>query len=82
MSLREIAAGKVSGLAPVEEPEQQTEFVEETKHGKISKVTEVPSNKGKGVFYWEPQGARSWSKYALSCWGDNGRPTLALDAFK
>ena len=48
----------------------------------ISKVSEVPSNKGKGVFYWEPQGARSWSKYALSCWGDNGRPTQALNAFK
>jgi hypothetical protein len=21
-------------------------------------------NKGLGVFYWEPEGARSWSKYA------------------
>ncbi len=31
MSLREIAAGKVSGLAATEEPEEQTDFIEETK---------------------------------------------------
>ncbi len=47
----------------------------------ITKVKDVPSNKGVGVFYWEPQGARSWSKYALSAWGDNGKPTKALQAF-
>jgi arabinogalactan endo-1,4-beta-galactosidase len=34
-----------------------------------------------GVFYWEPEGARSWSRYALSAWGDDGKPTKALDAF-
>jgi arabinogalactan endo-1,4-beta-galactosidase len=45
------------------------------------KVNEVPENMGKGVFYWEPQGARSWSRYPLSAWGDNGRPTRALKAF-
>lgn len=47
----------------------------------IRKVKEVPDGKGLGVFYWEPQGARSWSHYALSAWGDDGRPTKALDAF-
>ena len=47
----------------------------------IKKVKEVPGNKGLGVLYWEPEGARSWSKYALSAWGANGRPTRALDAF-
>jgi arabinogalactan endo-1,4-beta-galactosidase len=45
------------------------------------KVKEVPENKGMGVFYWEPEGARSWSRYALSAWGDDGKPTKALDAF-
>ncbi|HEV7350352.1 glycoside hydrolase family 53 protein [Telluribacter sp.] len=45
------------------------------------KVKAVPNNKGLGVLYWEPQGARSWSKYGLSTWGDDGRPTKALDAF-
>jgi arabinogalactan endo-1,4-beta-galactosidase len=45
------------------------------------KVKEVPEGKGLGVFYWEPEGARSWSHYALSAWGDDGRPTKAMDAF-
>ncbi|NLD24985.1 MAG: cellulase family glycosylhydrolase [Bacteroidales bacterium] len=47
----------------------------------IQKVREVPNNNGLGVFYWEPQGARSWSHYALSAWGEDGRPTKAMDAF-
>ncbi len=45
------------------------------------KVKAVPNNKGLGVFYWEPEGARSWSHYALSAWGDDGKPTSALNAF-
>ena len=45
------------------------------------KVKEVPDNKGLGLIYWEPEGAKSWSGYALSTWGDDGKPTKALDAF-
>lgn len=45
------------------------------------RVKSIPGGLGTGVFYWEPQGARSWSHYGLSCWGDDGRPTRALDAF-
>ncbi|ALI98029.1 glycoside hydrolase family 53 protein [Rufibacter tibetensis] len=45
------------------------------------KVKAVPNGKGLGVIYWEPQGARSWSKYPLSAWGDDGKPTKAMDAF-
>ncbi|WP_264519636.1 arabinogalactan endo-beta-1,4-galactanase [Flavobacterium sp. N1994] len=48
----------------------------------IKAVKKVPNNKGLGVFYWEPQGARSWSHYALSAWLENGQPSPALDAFK
>lgn len=48
----------------------------------IKAVRNVPNNKGLGVLYWEPQGARSWSHYALSAWLDNGQPSPALDAFK
>jgi len=44
-------------------------------------VRAVPQNKGLGVFYWEPEGAKSWSHYQLSAWGDNGRPSAALKAF-
>ncbi|MEI7676728.1 MAG: arabinogalactan endo-1,4-beta-galactosidase [Bacteroidales bacterium] len=45
------------------------------------KVRAVPNNKGLGAFYWEPEGARSWSGYALSAWGADGKPTKAMDAF-
>lgn len=47
----------------------------------LKKVKEVPDGKGLGMFYWEPHGAASWSGYKLSAWGDDGRPTVALDAF-
>ena len=48
----------------------------------IKAVKNVPNNKGLGVIYWEPQGAKSWSGYGLSAWKYNGKPSLALDAFK
>lgn len=44
-------------------------------------VWAVPDSKGLGVFYWEPEGAKSWSGYALSAWSNDGKPTKALDAF-
>jgi len=47
----------------------------------IDKVVAVPDNKGLGVIYWEPEGEKSWSGYQLSCWGSNGKPTAALNAF-
>jgi arabinogalactan endo-1,4-beta-galactosidase len=47
----------------------------------IKKVSAVPDHKGLGVFYWEPEGAKSWSGYRLSCWGSDGKPTRALYAF-
>ena len=48
----------------------------------IKATKEVSGKRGTGVLYWEPQGARSWSHYALSCWGKDGKPTQALKAFK
>ncbi|HEY3372169.1 MAG TPA: glycosyl hydrolase 53 family protein [Prolixibacteraceae bacterium] len=45
------------------------------------RVKAVANNKGLGVIYWEPEGAKSWSGYALSAWGDDGRPTMAMNAF-
>jgi arabinogalactan endo-1,4-beta-galactosidase len=48
----------------------------------IKAVKNVPNNKGIGVLYWEPQGARSWSHYALSAWQNDGKPSPALNAFK
>ncbi|MGQ7946110.1 glycoside hydrolase family 53 protein [Flavobacterium sp. WC2509] len=48
----------------------------------IKAVKAVPNNKGLGVIYWEPQGEKSWSKYQLSAWKSDGKPSMALDAFK
>lgn len=48
----------------------------------IKAVKEVPDNKGLGVIYWEPQGAKSWSGYQLNAWRNDGKPSMALDAFK
>ncbi len=48
----------------------------------IEAVKKVPNNRGLGVMYWEPQGARNWSHYALSAWQADGKPSPALDAFK
>jgi arabinogalactan endo-1,4-beta-galactosidase len=44
-------------------------------------VGAVPNKKGLGVIYWEPEGAKTWSNYELSCWGTDWKPTKALDAF-
>jgi arabinogalactan endo-1,4-beta-galactosidase len=46
----------------------------------IAKVKSVPSGKGIGVFYWEPE-SYSWCNYSMGAWNANGRPTIALDAF-
>ncbi|MBH8558240.1 glycoside hydrolase family 53 protein [Hymenobacter negativus] len=45
-------------------------------------VRAVPQHKGLGVFYWEPEGAKSWSGYQLCAWGDDGKPSPALKAFR
>jgi arabinogalactan endo-1,4-beta-galactosidase len=44
-------------------------------------VKAVPNSKGLGVFYWEPEGAKSWSGYQLNAWGDDGKPTKVMNAF-
>ncbi|TGE29178.1 glycosyl hydrolase 53 family protein [Hymenobacter metallicola] len=44
-------------------------------------VAAVPNRQGLGVFYWEPEGYRSFSGYQLSAWGNDGRPSTALNAF-
>lgn len=52
-----------------------------------NKLLAVPDGKGIGIFYWEPQGAKSWSGYDWSVWNGydgkptDGKPTKALDAF-
>jgi len=48
----------------------------------IAKVKSVPNGKGLGVLYWEPQCYGGWKSYTLGAFDNNGKPTIALDAFK
>ena len=48
----------------------------------ILKTKSVASNKGLGVFYWEPEAYGKWQGYTLGAFDDAGKPTVALDAFK
>ena len=36
---------------------------------------------GLGVFYWEPQVYNGWKSYGKGAWSENGRPSIAMDAF-
>ncbi|MBN2162222.1 MAG: glycosyl hydrolase 53 family protein [Pontiellaceae bacterium] len=68
-------------LVEVGGPSDQPEDTKAMLSAVIEKVQAVPKGRGLGVIYWEPQGARSWSGYPLSCWGNDGTATDALDAF-
>ena len=35
-----------------------------------------------GIFYWEPQSYGNWNGYTLGAFDNEGKPTVALDAFK
>ena len=58
-------------------PEQAKSFLSDL----ITKLKSIPSNKGLGIFYWEPE-AFQWQGYTLGAFDDSGKPTAALDAFK
>ena len=47
----------------------------------IRKTRSVPGGKGLGVFYWEPE-CHDWHGYNMGAFTKDGRPTLALSAFK
>ena len=46
----------------------------------IAKTQAVPSSKGLGVLYWEPQ-VYNWQGYGKGAWGSNNAATVALDGF-
>ena len=47
----------------------------------ITKVKSVNNNRGRGVFYWEPESFNNWKGYTLGAFDNNGKPTTALNAF-
>lgn len=46
----------------------------------ITKVNSVPGANGLGVFYWEPE-SYNWKSYSLGAFDNQGKPTVAMDAF-
>lgn len=48
----------------------------------IAKVKSVKDHKGIGVLYWEPESYQQWQGYTLGAFDNDGKPTIALDAFK
>jgi arabinogalactan endo-1,4-beta-galactosidase len=48
-------------------------------HRVIEECSALP--RCRGIFYWEPEGAKVWSKYSLSAWRADGTPGRAMDAF-
>jgi arabinogalactan endo-1,4-beta-galactosidase len=73
---KEVMVVEVGGV------DEQVQNTKELLTATIKAVRAVPNNKGLGVLYWEPQGAKSWSGYGLSAWQPDGKPSPALDAFK
>jgi len=60
-----------------DQPEASKAFITDI----ISKVRSVPSGKGLGVLYWEPESYGNWQAYTLGAFDNSGKPTIALDAF-
>jgi arabinogalactan endo-1,4-beta-galactosidase len=73
---KEVMVVEVGGI------DEEVQNTKELLAATIKAVRAVPNNKGLGVLYWEPQGAKSWSGYSLSAWLKDGKPSPALDAFK
>lgn len=47
----------------------------------INKTKSVSGGRGLGVFYWEPQAYNRWLGYTKGAFENNGRPSIAMDAF-
>lgn len=63
---------------PLDQAEVCRVFLEEL----IAETKNIEGDKCLGIFYWEPQAYGGWEAYPLGAFDDNGRPTVALDAFK
>lgn len=48
----------------------------------MAKVKSISNNSGRGVLYWEPEAYANWKGYTLGAFDNDGKPTVALDAFK
>ncbi|GAB4091108.1 glycoside hydrolase family 53 protein [Flaviaesturariibacter terrae] len=63
---------------PWDSPDRCAQFLSDL----ITRVRALPNHKGLGVLYWEPEAPPGWSGYTLGAFDNNGRPTIALNAFQ
>ena len=47
----------------------------------MKKNKSLPNQMGLGVFYWEPQCHNNWQGYTMGAFSNDGKPTIAMDAF-
>jgi arabinogalactan endo-1,4-beta-galactosidase len=47
----------------------------------IKKNKSLANHMGLGVFYWEPQCHNNWQGYNMGAFSNDGKPTVAMDAF-
>jgi len=48
----------------------------------LTKAKGIADDKCLGILYWEPQSYGNWNGYTLGAFDNDGKPTIALDAFK
>jgi len=73
--------GKPVMIVEVGMPYDQPDACESFLADIIAKTKSVAGGNGLGVFYWEPECYKKWQGYTLGAFDDNGKPTIALDAF-
>lgn len=47
----------------------------------LNKAQGIENGKCLGIFYWEPQSYNNWNGYTLGAFDNDGKPTVALQAF-
>jgi arabinogalactan endo-1,4-beta-galactosidase len=62
---------------PADQPAASQSFLTDI----IKKTKSIPSHKGLGVFYWEPECYNNWQGYSLGAFDNIGKPTIAMNAF-
>jgi arabinogalactan endo-1,4-beta-galactosidase len=73
--------GKPVMIVEVGMPENQATVSQAFITDLIHKVRAVTGGKGLGVFYWEPESYNNWQGYGLGAFDNNGKPTVAMNAF-
>ena len=74
--------GKEVMVVEVGMPADQAQVCKQFLTDLITKTRALSNKKGLGVLYWEPQAYNNWQGYGLGAWNTDGKPSIALEAFK